>query len=625
MVEIQNEQVRNALQRWLFRCAGVALMIPLSASSLPMSCHSCATRGGATRSAASSAWPGGGVALAAQSSGAADAASLASTPQVLYTDIVAGPSSGGENDKGVYLSIFGKYFGREGLGERVKVFINDVEVDNYRYLGPSRGRRDIQQITVQVGAIGNPKPGVALPIKVVVNGVASNTDHTFTVQPGDFLFVSTSGDDRTAVKNDIKHPWRYLQTPKEGGALAAVRPGDVIVLRGGPNVVWSDTGFEERWCRFRRTTGNAPTGVKGHGYISIMPYPKEDVHYVPPPDTSGGIHGIGENYPEFSDWIVVSGLHIESVASSRSDAGPINLNAHSDHWRVVNNELGPWPAPPTAQDKAAGVVGNGVEVAVLGNHIHDIGGGKENHGIYLDSGATHVDIAYNWIHDVVSGNLIQSHDNLGGFPINDVRVHHNLLYNGGRFGLNISEGTHSYSAWNNLIYNTALAGIRFNVFADASSSFVIVHNTIWNTNRVWSIGDGAIANDWHLNKGSALIKNNIIAKGPETKGAHYFVDGSEGQAIEFERNLWYGHAELPRDKNPISRKKEALDPRFVSLGQGDCALAPGSPAVDEASATLPFPVLDDFNSVRRPLGARADVGACERVAATPPPKTKAKK
>ena len=35
----------------------------------------------------------------------------------------------------------------------MRVFINDVEVDNYRTLGPSRGRPDIQQITVFSAAV----------------------------------------------------------------------------------------------------------------------------------------------------------------------------------------------------------------------------------------------------------------------------------------------------------------------------------------------------------------------------------------------------------------------------------------------------------------------------------------
>src|SRR5579871_6697371 len=60
-------------------------------------------------------------------------------PYVAYTDLVAGPTSGGERDKGVYLSLFGVNFGAQ-LGATLKVTIGGTEVDNYRYLGPSRGR-----------------------------------------------------------------------------------------------------------------------------------------------------------------------------------------------------------------------------------------------------------------------------------------------------------------------------------------------------------------------------------------------------------------------------------------------------------------------------------------------------
>src|SRR6266404_4331312 len=148
-------------------------------------------------------------------------------PLVLYTDLISGPNSGGENNKGAYLSIFGKNFGSSGLGTTVKVFIGGVEVDNYRYLGPSKGRADIQQLTVQVGALGNPAPGSALPIQVSVNGAASNTDQTFMVNPGRLLFVDNlKGSDSRAVIGDITHPFRHVQTSSlSQGAWGEAQPG----------------------------------------------------------------------------------------------------------------------------------------------------------------------------------------------------------------------------------------------------------------------------------------------------------------------------------------------------------------------------------------------------------------
>ena len=151
-------------------------------------------------------------------------------PQVYYTDIVSGPTTGGENNKGIYLSIFGKNFGSGGLGATLKVYIGNAEVDNYRYLGASKGRSDIQQITVQVGALGSPTPGVALPIKVVVGNTPSNTDQRFTPNPGRILFVdNVAGNDGTAVIGDITKPYRHVQTPTLAAAAWGWRPTTTVI------------------------------------------------------------------------------------------------------------------------------------------------------------------------------------------------------------------------------------------------------------------------------------------------------------------------------------------------------------------------------------------------------------
>lgn len=563
--------------------------------------------------------PSGGSRAAASTATSATVAPAvtpppAGAPCLLYTDLVAGPTSGGENNKGAYLSLFGTNFGTTGLGRDVKVFINDIEVDNYRYLGPSRGRRDIQQITVQLGAIGDPLPGAALPIKVVVNGVPSNTNHSFTVQQGDILFVSTTGNDSTAAKNDIARPWRTVQTPSEGGALGDAHPGDVVVLRGGPRVIWSDVGRNNRWIRFRHVTGNAPTGARGHGYVSIVSYPGEDVHYVAPPNTSGGIHGLDAEFPEFSDWIVISGLHIESAASSRRDGAPINLQTGSDHWRVVNNELGPWPADARAHDRAGGLTGNGKSVALLGNHIHDIGGGTENHGIYLDSGSTDIEVAYNSIHDVTAGNLLQTFDNLGNLPLSGISVHHNVLFAGRRYALNIATGTRSFTAWNNVIFEIAFAGVRFDVRSDPTSSYAILSNTIFDANTATGGTDASIVNNATLDGGMAVIKNNIVAADASSRATAYFADKGSGKAIKLERNLWFGlrRGTVPSaDSDPVGGRADTNDPRFADAAHHDFRLSNGSPAIDQATANVPIKISDDYRTRARPSGARTDVGAFE--------------
>src|SRR5471032_190553 len=117
------------------------------------------------------AWIAGGTARAA------------SNPVVIYTDVTSGPTSGGENNLGGYVSIFGLHFGT--TISNVHVYFGNNEVAAYRYLGASNGRSDIQQLTVQPGAL-NGAAG-SLPIKVTVSGLDSNTDKTFMVNPGRVL------------------------------------------------------------------------------------------------------------------------------------------------------------------------------------------------------------------------------------------------------------------------------------------------------------------------------------------------------------------------------------------------------------------------------------------------------
>ena len=80
------------------------------------------------------------------------------------------------------------------------------------------------------------------------------------------------------------------------GVLAAARPGDQVVIRGGD---WSDTsGVDSTWVRFLTLKGSPPTGAAGTGWIHFTAYPGpvlgntiEDVHYSTPAGVAGGIAG----------------------------------------------------------------------------------------------------------------------------------------------------------------------------------------------------------------------------------------------------------------------------------------------------------------------------------------------
>lgn len=564
-----------------------------------------------------------------------------------YTDALTGPLSGGEGDQGGYLSIFGTNFGSAaGMGSSTRVYIGGAEVANYRYLGAAKvvGKLGLQQLTVQVGKLGGAALGQALPIAVVVDGVSSNLDNTFMPCSGRVLFVALSGNDSTAAANDITHPWRYLQNKASAqGAYFASRACDHIVIRGGN---WSDTnGWDTTWMRAAQSS-NARNGTAA-AWIHITAYPGpingnaiEDVHYTTPAGASGGIAGPWSAIAGTSgEYWSISNLHIEVSGGASRDAAPINFQYTAGPWRVVNNELGPWVAGNSATLNAAGVAGHGNGMKVLGNHIHNIAGTSElqNHGLYGDTTAQNWEVAYNWIHDVSGGSLVQFNDNEGGagsyaLPHGGtwagfvgMRVHHNWLENAAKYGINYNDqgsvkaGTYEGQHWDNVIIGTALPPLRINS-TQPTQRLWFAFNTIYNAMTA-SSGSGNAMVRAEGSSAEAGVANkfydNIFVFGPNTvSGTQWFADVGSTQAsttsYDFKRNLYYASGQSPRAPSTIGDTTALLgNPLFTTAAAGDFSTQPGSPARKAATPLPPgFDVLDDFTG--RQLRANAgptDIGA----------------
>ena len=538
---------------------------------------------------------------------------IAGAPLVLYTDLVSGPTSGGEANKGAYLSIFGKNFGGAGLGSAVKVYIGSAEVDNYRYLGPSKGRGDIQQISVQVGALGNQAAGAALPVKVMVNGVASNSDQTFMINPGRILFVdNVKGSDTSAVVGDIGHPFRHVQTSNLAqGAWGQVRPGDIMVMRG-TGTAWTDVGFETYFMRYRDKSGSAPTGAAGTGAIALMGYPTEDA-YIRGTLAGGMQMGCvsainGQTFSGLGQWAVVTNLRIDCEGYD----GPISQEIAGNHWRVINNDLAASTAPTSGASvpRMAGITGNGFNSVWLGNHIHDIqGSDQECHGIYIDGDGSY-EIAYNHIEKIRSGNGFQIFVNggNGSSAANNVNFHHNLIHDVSKHGLNLADGSKAgITVYDNVVYRTALAGIRFNTVTLSGAR--IYNNTFYAINTVGKAYYGVLTNEWNLPVGSATIQNNIFwptANMPYQGGS--MADLSVLSATT-DHNLYYGGT-----NDTLGTAIVTGDPMFVGAADGDFRLASGSPAIGAGAASVGALVTTDYDLM--PRGSTGiDIGACGPMAA----------
>lgn len=538
----------------------------------------------------------------------------AGAPIVLCTDLVSGPTSGGENNRGAYLTIFGKNFGNTGLGTTTKVFIGSAEVASYRALSASKvyDKIGIQQIAVQVGALGGAAQGVALPIKVSVNGVDSNTNVSFMPNPGRLLYVdNVAGNDATAVPGDITHPYRFVQTSAlyTGGAWAIVQAGDLIVMRGHGNAnPWTDVGFENYFMRYRNKSGSAPTGVVGTGAIVLMGYPGEDTYIrgtIAGGMTGGCVSGInGQSFTGMGQWAVITNLRMDCEGYD----GPISQEIYGHNWRVINNDLSASTAPRTGPNvpRMAGITGNGNNAVWYGNHIHDIqGSAQECHGIYIDGDGSY-DIAYNHIHDIRDGNGFQVYVNggNGSTEANNVSLHHNFIHDVSKHGINIGDGMRNgLKVWNNITYNAQYAALRFNT--NTLNGAQIFHNTFYNTNLAGNVFYGALTNDWNLPAGSMDVENNIfyVASGTPYNSGSVSVLAGNGT---FKRNLWFnGTGSTAIDSLPVT-----ADPKFVAAGS-DFHLQPASPAIGIGStaAAVTTLVTNDFDL--KPRGPAMNLGALQ--------------
>ncbi len=376
--------------------------------------------------------------------------------------------------------------------------------------------------------------------EVTVNVVVAEADY----------YVSPDGDDRNDGRS-IATPFRTIEK-----AASVVRPGDVVLLRGG---VYYEYNTADSWRR---------SGEPG-APITFKSYPGERA--------------------------IVDGSHVERPAWSKNPSAPELVRIVGLDWYVFDgitfrNSAGRGLALEGSHHVVRNVVshsnhGDGIYLAGDGNLVEDSvsydnfsrsNGGESADGINVDHG---------------SGNVLRrvlvyenSDDGVDIWASTDTLVERSASYRNGRGavgnGMGFKLGRSGVSSGNVVRFNVAFSNRAHNFTDNGAGGLKIYNNTSFDAGGFGFAVRGRPGID------RSLVANNISFD--DAQGVLIDVETRGGQAPDSRNNSWDLGIE---------------DPRFVSTdpqSQDFLRLRPDSPAIDAGiDIGLPF------------LGTAADLGAFE--------------
>ncbi|MBZ5523669.1 MAG: IPT/TIG domain-containing protein [Acidobacteriia bacterium] len=509
-------------------------------------------------------------------------------PRIFFSDLESGPNTGGENNKGAFVTIYGRGFG-DSRGSST-VTIGGGAAESYPLWSNTK-------IAFQPG-----KAAQSGEIVVHVEGSQSN-GVPFTVRPGRIFFVAPSG--RDSAGGGFSSPWQTIVKAKN-----SIGAGDIAYVMNGVSQAGVDDYNASLAIASAGSEGRPRALVAYPGAKPVIGSPSGPEFGVRTPTISGG---------PFSYW-VLAGFVIRGANEA------LDL-ARLSHWRVVGNDIScPHGDGPAACFEAAAAS----YLRVLGNTIHDSGrpgASKLYHSLYFTTDSNHIEAGWNVIANNHSCRGIQFHssrDGAGsGFNQYDLSVHDNLIHGQVCDGINfatIDPSKGPVLAWNNIIYGVGLGPDP----PDGGSNYACISSpgitnsgspgsgtAEWFNNTLFDCGPrgGVDAGAFHAGAGSPAVRlrNNLVQL---KTGENYIEPSSSKALISGSNNLWFGAGGAPAN---LGAKNS--DPRFANISSFDFHPQPGSPAID-AGVNTGIPT--DFDGIPRPQGGAFDIGAFERPASAPP-------
>ena len=499
------------------------------------------------------------------------------TARLLYTDVDSGPATGGKDDKGAFVTIWGKGFGSSQGTSTVTV--GGGAVGTYVEWSDTK-------IVVQLGS--ESRSGDI----VVSNSFGNSNGLPFTVRTGPVYFVSLTGTGNGSFASPMAPSSIY-------GAIA---PGATFYFRGG---TYSGMYGVTSWSDFNFVLGGSKKGTAGNP-VAFVAYPGEAVTF----SGHNGAFSMRDSYGAPADYLTIAGFrfYCQSMCvhgGANTSAGAEVAKSGGRNIRLVGNVM----SASYSNNTMTGVITVGADGwRVYGNEIKDTGTTppiNNNHGIYIQVGASDVDVGWNYLHDLRMGHVIQVHTDTA-FLYENVRIHDNVISAanpGDSRGINVGNalGGSNGSIYNNVLYNL---GQDFSAIAIYSGNWNILNNTLYNVRAsagmVWLNSQSA--------RPTAVIRNNIFY----SDGSSPYIgmmNGTTSSQFTISNNLYFNGSSVPGSDSAAVKR----NPLFVNPAAGNFRLQTTSPAIDKGSSAAATIVSRDIEGNSRTLNSPIDIGAHEAV------------
>jgi hypothetical protein len=509
------------------------------------------------------------------------AAAWGASPAVFFTDLTSGPKSGGQNNAGALVTIYGRNFGATRGGSSVA--IGGEPAGSYPLWSDTK-------IAIQLGA------AAATGNIVVTTPAGASNGAPFTVRAGNIHFVATNGSDSRSGK--YNSPWRTLMHARD-----TMRPGDVTYVMNGVAQTGDDgSGWQTSLLLSSGGTAAAP--------MAFVAYPQAVAAIGSTTGPNSGVRTAPRNgtYPNY--W-VFAGFTLRGHFAAMALWG-------STGWRIIANDFS---CPSGDGSGACMDTVESSSLAFYGNNVHDTGAANASalyHGAYFGTDSNHLDIGWNTIANVHGCRGIQIHSTpQSGEPASghnqfDISIHDNIIHDTQCDGVivdTIDPSKGPVAIYNNLVYNAGKGPNNpegtggwscINVpgsteRGNAGSGVVdIYNNTLYACGTFTSPPYGNANSAVAYNGGNPAIylrlRNNIIYQTSTrlySSGVPYLViwnpvsktvcsASANCNWIQGSNNLFFGSGVAPR--NPNITNSVNADPRFVNPAQCNFHLQAGSPA-----------------------------------------------